>query len=93
MEDKSFDFQSLLPFHFEDLSSYKRSFRSRVALHINRIHLVFLVYNRRIKGYFYEDDYIGEDPGDLFAVTSCFSGCFGNNSAKPLESDKQQETR
>lgn len=45
------------------------------------------------QGFFYEDDYIGEDPGDLFAATSCFSGCFGSNSAKPLESDKNEEIR
>lgn len=53
----------------------------------------FLLYNRRKQGYFYEDDYIGQDPGDLFAETSCFSGCFGSNSAKPLESDKHEEIR
>lgn len=45
------------------------------------------------QGYFYEDDYHGQDPGNLFAVTSCFSGCFTSNAAEPLESDKHEDIR
>ncbi|KAJ7387859.1 hypothetical protein OS493_001207 [Desmophyllum pertusum] len=42
----------------------------------------------RRQGYFYEDEYKGANPGDLFAVTSC-SDCFGSSSAKPLPSEKE----
>ncbi|KAL9955633.1 hypothetical protein ACROYT_G036985 [Oculina patagonica] len=41
------------------------------------------------RGYFYEDKYIGPDPGDLFAATSCFTGCFVSSSAEPLASDEE----
>lgn len=44
------------------------------------------------QGYFFEDKYIGQDPDDLFAATSCFS-CFGSTPAEPLESGKHEDFR
>ncbi|XP_078345858.1 uncharacterized protein LOC144631323 isoform X2 [Oculina patagonica] len=46
--------------------------------------------NGEIKqGYFYQDEFIGQDPGNLFAARSCFAGCFGRSSSKPLASDEE----
>jgi len=51
--------------------------------------LCTLPHLHRKQGFFYHDDYIGREPGDLFAVTTC--SCFGRSSStQPLMSEEEK---
>ncbi|CAH3039907.1 unnamed protein product [Pocillopora meandrina] len=42
------------------------------------------------QGYFYQNQYIGNDPGNLFAATTCCTGsCFGGAQSGPIASDEE----
>nr|XP_058951386.1 radial spoke head 1 homolog [Pocillopora verrucosa] len=42
------------------------------------------------QGYFYRNQYIGKDPGNLFTATTCCTGsCFGGAQSEPIASDEE----
>lgn len=42
------------------------------------------------QGYFYQNEYIGRDPGNSFAATTCCTGsCFGGAPSEPIASDEE----
>ncbi|CAH3039905.1 unnamed protein product [Pocillopora meandrina] len=54
-------------------------------------HGVYTHANGEVKqGYFYRNQYIGKDPGNLFAATTCCNGsCFGGAQSEPIASDEE----
>ena len=55
-------------------------------------HVYLFVFFRCLmkQGYFYRNQYIGKDPGNLFAATTCCTGsCFGGAQSEPIASDEE----
>ena len=57
----------------------------------NKLLACLFFFIHRKQGFFYYDEYIGNEPGDLFAATTCTCTCLGRgSSAEPLMSDEEK---